>query len=273
MHVLTKVDEPLIERLRGEHHFFWIDLVRPSEEEVKQLGEALGLHPVAMEDTLEFGQRPKADPYEDQLLFVFYTARVPATPIEVHIYISGDFIATVRHDDCMALDDLHESLAEQPTHDEEVLVYRIFDGLTDAYYPVIEALEHEIDQLEAAVLDHPRRELLTISYRLKQNVRELHRLAVAQHNGFDVAPRRDPRPAGLREELQALSARRRRPPQPDLGRVPAPDRGPVLAHADVLQRQRRPPQRDRHADHDRRHDLRDLDRDHGLLRSELQVAQ
>ena len=187
MHVLTTVDEPLIERLRGEHHFFWIDLVRPSEDQIRQLGGALGLHPVALEDTLEFGQRPKADPYDDQLLFVFYTARVPATPIEVHIYISGDFIATIRHDDCMALDDLHESLAEQPTHDEEVLVYRIFDGLTDAYYPVIEALENEIDQLEADVLAHPRREMLTRSYRLKQNVRGLHRLAAAQHDGFDVA--------------------------------------------------------------------------------------
>jgi len=187
VHVLTTVDEPLIKRLRGEHHFFWIDLVRPSADEIKQLGRALGLHPVALEDTLEFGQRPKVDTYDDQLLFVYYTAKVPAKPIEVHIYISGDFISTIRHDDCMALDDLHGSLSQQPTHDEEVLVYRIFDGLTDAYYPVIEALEHEIDQLEADVLNHPRRELLTTSYRLKQNVRGLHRLAAAQHNGFDVA--------------------------------------------------------------------------------------
>src|SRR3954447_8022507 len=132
MHVLTTVDEPLIERLRGERHFFWIDLVRPSEADVQQLGEALGLHPVALEDTLEFGQRPKVDPYEDHLLFVFYTAKTPARPIEVHVYISGGFIATVRRDDCNALDELHGDLAEQPTHDEEQLVYRIFDGLTDA---------------------------------------------------------------------------------------------------------------------------------------------
>ena len=44
----------------------------------------------------------------------------------------------MRHDDCNALDDLHAQLAEQPTHDEELLVYRIFDGLTDAFYPVID---------------------------------------------------------------------------------------------------------------------------------------
>jgi magnesium transporter len=187
VHVLTSVDEQLIKRLRAEHHFFWIDLARPSQEEVERLGGALDLHPVALEDTMEFGQRPKVDPYEDQVLFVFYTARKPAQPIEVHVYISGDFIATVRHDDCDALDDLHSDLADQPTHDEERLVYRIFDGLTDAYYPVINALEDQIDTLEADVLAHPRREMLTRSYRLKQSVRDLHRLAAAQSEGFSAA--------------------------------------------------------------------------------------
>jgi magnesium transporter len=187
MHVLTEVDEQLIARLRQEHHFFWIDLMRPTQAEVERLGTALDLHPVALEDTMEFRQRPKVDPYEDQLLFVFYTARVPATPIEVHVYISGDFIATVRHDDCNSLDDLHGELAAQPTHDEERLVYRIFDGLTDAYYPVIEALENEIDALEADVLTRPRREMLTRSYRLKQSVRDLHRLVAAQSDGFGGA--------------------------------------------------------------------------------------
>jgi magnesium transporter len=187
VHVLTSVDEALIKRLRGEQHFFWIDLARPSPAEVEQLGAVLGLHPVALEDTMEFGQRPKVDPYDDQVLFVFYTAKQPAQPIEVHVYISGDFIATVRHDDCNALDDLHSDLSDQPTHDEERLVYRIFDGLTDAYYPVINALETEIDALEADVLSHPRRELLTRSYRLKQSVRDLHRLAAAQAEGFGTA--------------------------------------------------------------------------------------
>ena len=113
MHVLTAVDESLIARLRQEDHFFWIDLVSPDRAEVEKLGTALDLHPVALEDTIEFGQRPKVDPYDDQLLLVYFTARVPAEPLEVHIYIAGGFMATVRQDKCEALDDLHEELAER----------------------------------------------------------------------------------------------------------------------------------------------------------------
>ena len=105
----------------------------------------------------------------------------------MHIYIAGGFMATVRQDKCQALDDLHDELAEAPIHDEEALVYRVLDGLTDAFYPVIEALEHDIDQLEAEVLSRPRKEHLTRTYRLKQDVRELHRLTAAQRDQFQAA--------------------------------------------------------------------------------------
>jgi magnesium transporter len=94
----------------------------------------------------------------------------------------------VRRDRCEALDALHAKLHDQPTHDEEVLIYRVLDGLTDAYYPVINAIENEIDALEAAVLVRPRREHLTRSYRLKQNVHQLHRLVAAQRDLSSTAP-------------------------------------------------------------------------------------
>jgi magnesium transporter len=193
VHVLTQVDPELIARLREEHHFFWIDLLMPTEEEVRRLGAALDLHPVALEDTLEMGQRPKIEPYQGHILLVFFSARVtgdpdqPAEPLEVHIYISGDFIATVRHDPCQALDELHQSLAQEPTHDEEILIYHVLDGLTDAFYPAIEAVEHEVDGLEVLVLTRPKREHLSRSYRLKQNVRDLHRITLAQFEQFKTA--------------------------------------------------------------------------------------
>jgi magnesium transporter len=190
---MTEVDPELIARLREEDHFFWIDLVGPDADTVRELGKALDLHPVALEDTLEMGQRPKIEPYQEHILLVFYTARVtddpdqPAEPLEVHIYISGEFIATVHRERCSALEDLHAALEQAPTHDEEILIYRVLDGLTDAFYPVIEAVETQLDGLEVQVLTRPRREQLSRSYRLKQNVRELHRLTLAQFEQFKNA--------------------------------------------------------------------------------------
>jgi magnesium transporter len=82
------------------------------------------------------------------------------------------------------LDELHESLRPEATKEEEVLLYRILDGLTDAFYPVIQTIEEQIDGLEAAVLDRPRRPHLTRIYRLKQCVHALQRLVASQKDQF-----------------------------------------------------------------------------------------
>jgi magnesium transporter len=188
--VLTSVDDRKIREQRKQDEFFWLDLLSPSDEELEQLGTVLGLHPVAMEDTREFGQRPKLDVYDEHLLLVFYSARAtgdsdwPAEPIEIHVYLSGGFVVTVRRERCLVLDKLHEELKNESTKEEEILLYRILDGLTDAYYPVIDAVEHEIDGIEAIVLNRPRRAHLTRIYRLKQCVHALQRLVTSQKEQF-----------------------------------------------------------------------------------------
>ena len=192
MEVLESVELDRLAELRERDEFFWLDLTNPSAEDMKAVGESLGLHPVAIEDTLEFGQRPKLDVYGDHLLFVFYTVRRgPDTgesavePVEVHIYISGSYVVTVRRSTCTELDELHEELDTADPKAEHYIVYRIFDVLTDAFYPMIELLEEHIDAIEARVLlGKPRHEQLGEIYRAKQNVQELSRRVIPQRDRF-----------------------------------------------------------------------------------------
>ena len=136
MHVLTDVDEARIQALRDHDEFFWLDLHAPTAEGFATVGTMLGLHPIAMEDTREFGQRPKVDAYESHVLVVFFTARRTgsdepvATPIEVHVYVSGDFVVTVRQEKCDLLDDLHDTLEPQDTEIEDYLVSVSYTHLT-----------------------------------------------------------------------------------------------------------------------------------------------
>jgi magnesium transporter len=191
MEVLTRVDDDRIAAQRERDEFFWLDLEKPSPAELEELGRLLRLHPVALEDTQEFGQRPKVDAYEDNLLVVFYTARVTddenrvVEPVEVHVYVSGGYIVTIRHSKCTLLDELHTTLSPEKTHNEDYLVYRIFDSLTDAFYPAIDALERRLDALEAQVLARARPEHRPHIYRLRQDIRELHRLVGAQRDQFE----------------------------------------------------------------------------------------
>ena len=194
MEVLTAVDGERIAVLRRKDEFFWLDLAEPSDADLDALEAALGLHPMAMEDTREFGQRPKVDAYRDHVLLVFYTARRAdrdgdrlIEPIEVHVYVSGHWIATVRRRPCTVLDTLHDELIPESVDAEEYLVYRILDTLTDALFPVVDALEERIDELEAEVLEQPQRRHLRGIYRTKQEVQELNRLVAGQREQFQGA--------------------------------------------------------------------------------------
>jgi magnesium transporter len=192
MEVLTAVEPARIEALRARDEFFWLDLHDPAPEQLERAGALLSLHPLALEDSREFGQRPKLDRYPDAVLLVYFSARVTPNglsvePVEVHLHLSGGFLLTVRHGACAALDELHAALAADEPVAEEYVVYRVLDGLTDAVYPVVDRLEERIDALEAAVLrDVDQRQLGQI-HRLKQEVQALQRRFLPQRDQFGAA--------------------------------------------------------------------------------------
>jgi magnesium transporter len=97
-------------------------------------------------------------------------------------------VVTVRRSTCTELDALHEELDAADPDTEDYIVYKVFDVLTDAFYPIIELLEERIDALEARVLlGKPRQEQLSDIYRLKQRVQELARRVVPQRDRLQAS--------------------------------------------------------------------------------------
>jgi magnesium transporter len=126
------------------------------------------------------------------VLLVYFSARIGAAgdviePIEVHLHVAGGYVFTARRDACDALDRLHATLVPAGVQDEDYIVYRVLDGLTDALYPVVDHLETRIDALEEAVLSEPDQRQLEAIYRLKQEVQSLLRRLVPQRDQFTAA--------------------------------------------------------------------------------------
>ncbi len=198
MQVLHALDLDRIAGLRERDEFFWLDLKEPTPADVDALGEVFGLNPFAVEDTREFGQRPKLDPYDGHVLLVFYGTD-GMDVVEVHVYVSGEAVITVRHGHCSMLRHARERLGRIQARSEEEAVYRVLDALTDSFFPTLEAIEEEVEELERAILDGTtpgqREELL----RLRRRLAQLRRVA---------GPQRDVLSAGVAviEALPGLSA-------------------------------------------------------------------
>ena len=100
MPCLTRIDAQRVRDHMERDEFFWLDLHAPVPEELAQLREIFGFHPLALEDTEHFGQRPKLDDYGEYVFLVFYGAwRDGAEDVdplrEVHLYISGRYLVTI----------------------------------------------------------------------------------------------------------------------------------------------------------------------------------
>jgi magnesium transporter len=187
MEVLDRLDRERIEALRARDEFFWVDLHSPSEEEVETLGEVFGFHPIALEDTLHFDQRPKLDGYDEYALLVFYGVGFDGDeprPVEVHLFLHGSFIITVHRDPCDELDDLRDRLAEESKRSETYIVYRILDALTDTFFPVLERMDDEIEGLEGAVVDRPTGAERARIFRLRRHLVSLRKIVTPQRDIF-----------------------------------------------------------------------------------------
>ena len=175
-------------RRRGEG-FVWIGLHEPSDEQINGIAETFGLHELAVEDAVNAHQRPKLERYDDTLFMVLKTVcyvghAEPTTASElvetgeVMVFVGRDFVITVRHGRHSGLRDVRHKLEADPEQlalGPASVLHAITDHVVDSYLEVTEAIEDDIDEMEAEVFT-PRSTMDAEQiYVMKREVLELRR--------------------------------------------------------------------------------------------------
>ncbi len=188
MHVLTSLDRARVAELLAGDEFFWLDLLTPGDADLRTLAELLHLHPLALEDAQNFGQRPKLDDYGDYVFLVHYGARVDAanepSEFEVHLFLSGGYIITLRRDECPGLDALRERLAQRDGEAEQHVVYQVLDTVTDTFFPVLARIDDEIDELQEAIVAQPTDAQLQRIFQLRRGLVGMRKVVTPQRDLF-----------------------------------------------------------------------------------------
>ena len=185
MKTLERIDPAELRKLLDGQEFFWLDLHSPGDAEIDALAEVLSWHPLAVEDVKEFHQRPKLDDYRDHALLVFYGVHASdGHLVEVHIFVSGDWVVTVRRGPCDHLLARREAVADRPPKTEEDVVYEIIDSLTDSFGPCVEEFDDEIEDLENDIVREPEDRQIGEILDLRRRVGPLRRIANAQRDMF-----------------------------------------------------------------------------------------
>ncbi len=169
---------------KHESAFVWIGLYEPTDEEMGQVADAFGLHPLAVEDAVRAHQRPKLERYSgDQLFMVlktlWYVDESDAVETgEIAIFVGGNYVVTVRHGSGSALAVTRKDLEERRDvlgHGPYSVLHSVCDRVVDAYEQVARELQIDVDEIELSVFSERRTKDSQRIYALKREVAEFRR--------------------------------------------------------------------------------------------------
>jgi magnesium transporter len=180
----------------------WLDICGLSDPGVvRAVGERFGFHPLALEDVLNVPQRPKVERYEGHLLVTLREVRYPDPPEQVSLFLCNRVVVSFQERAGDAFDPVRERLRQAKGQiramGSDFLAYALCDAVIDAFFPTLEKLGDEVEQLEEQVLASPSRERFQEIRRAKQRLLDVRRA---------VWPARDAMNELLREESPLIGA-------------------------------------------------------------------
>lgn len=165
----------------GGHEFVWLGLHEPPAEELDAIGEAFGLHELALEDAGNAHQRPKLEDYDESVFIVLKTARYDDDREvvefgEIHIFLGSGYAIVVRHGEASQLKAARQRLESRPELLREgpgAVAWAVVDKVVDDYFPVVDGIDNDIQEVEEEVFTSHAESTQRI-YFLKREVIEFH---------------------------------------------------------------------------------------------------
>lgn len=173
-------------------------------ETVRELGNLFGLHPLALEDVVNTGQRPKADSYEEQLFVVMNLPTVTESnevqTEQVSLFLGENFIISFhrgeQHPFTPVMKRLRKHSGKIRERKADYLLYALLDVIIDRGYPILEYFGEQIEALEEELLENPDKQTLGQIHHTKRELLTLRRMLWPQREVLNLL---------IRDELPQIS--------------------------------------------------------------------
>jgi len=144
----------------GKREVTWINVDGTQDAGLLgQIGEKFGIHPLALEDVINRGQRPKLEDFGE---YLFITLRLPkkteaSSPIDteqINILLGPKFVMTI-HDSGDPFGPVIQRIKENKGRIRKMkadyLTYALIDLIVDQHFPIMDLIADQIEVLEDEV--------------------------------------------------------------------------------------------------------------------------
>jgi magnesium transporter len=151
--------EEISSHLGKPDELVWVALRDATPDELTQMQHEFGLHELAIEDARNGHQRPKIEEYRDVVFVVMKTIEIEGDALcfgELDVFAGPDFVLSIRNRSRQDFLGVRERCEREPhlmRLGTGFVLYALVDAVVDRYFPVIELLEGELEQLEEQIFN------------------------------------------------------------------------------------------------------------------------
>ncbi|MBI2871382.1 MAG: magnesium/cobalt transporter CorA [Candidatus Omnitrophica bacterium] len=170
---------------KGEDRI-WLDFEdKLEDEEVDLLSGAFGLHALAIEDCIMVNTRAKVEAYDGYIFVVLHAARkdlkiVDIEQVELDIFLGKQFLISVHQGSVAGITAIEERLQRNPHQllgqGTDRFFHAIYDRLVDNYFPLMDRVDDEIDEIEDCIVKDPRDNVIGRMVELRKELVSLRRV-------------------------------------------------------------------------------------------------
>ncbi len=171
----------------------WIDITKPTIEELKHIKKAYKIHPLAIEDCLSNDNSSRMQEYTGH--FFLALAEVIDTNntrcSSVNYLIGKHIIITTHHTKVKIFEELKEnkdSLKNFMKEGQDFFLHALINKQNQGFFPATEILAAQLNKIEDEVLKEPDKEIISKIFSLKKRITRLKRITASQKEiVFNVA--------------------------------------------------------------------------------------
>ena len=160
--------------------FVWVALKDAADAELEEMREEFGLHELAVEDARHGHQRPKIEEYGDSLFVVLNTIEMNGDDLrigEIDIFVGRNYVLSVRQHTEQGFLGVRARTEREPEllrNGSGYVLYALIDAVVDRYFPVLDAVETELEAIEHQLFSakDPRSNIESLYY-VKQKLTTL----------------------------------------------------------------------------------------------------
>jgi magnesium transporter len=174
----------------------WIDLRSPSTDQAAAVSKILRLHPLLAEDLIERDQRAKLEQVGNMLHLALFSlgfddGKVYEREIE---FVLGERFLLSNHStwwEPRSTRHLRTGVSDPLGRGLDYLMWALADDVIDSYFPILDLLGDEIDDLEDRVVNRADRALLERLFELKRELILIRRVTAPEREMFNILSSRE----------------------------------------------------------------------------------